>query len=154
MKRIQHLLLNACAYTVALLTVLYIFAELTDVKYGISFGRFILVFAFGAVIAVASLILNSKSISKPMGIVIHYAVLLLAFIILFVVIGNISTGGKIFAAIIIFSFFYALVFISLALINRAVKTADKKFDKKHPKKPAKTPAPYKSLYGKNDNGRS
>ena len=154
MKRIQHLLLTACAYTVVLLAVLYVFAELTDVKSGISFARFALVFAFGVTIALASSLLNAQSISRHLGIVIHYSVLLLAFIVLFVVIGSISTGGKIFAAIVIFTFFYALVFLLSSLINRAVSSADKRLDKKHPKKSKPTPAPYRSIYGKNDNGRS
>ena len=154
MKRIQQLLLNACAYTVALLLVLYVFAALSDVSSGISFGRFALVFTFGAAIALASVILKSQSVSRPIGVIIHYSLLLLAFIVLFVVIGGISNGGKIFAAIVVFTFFYALVFALAVLVNRSVKVADKRLDKKHPQKQKKAPAPYKSIYGKNDNGHS
>ena len=148
MKRIQGLLLNACGYSVAILAVLYLFGAIAGVgDNGISFSRFVLVLAFGGVISIAARILSSKNIKKPVGIIIHYSVLLLTFLVLFVVIGNISTGGSTFTAIVVFTFFYAIIFGLVALINHAVKSADKKFDKKHPVKKKKK-SPYKPIYGK------
>ena len=111
MKRLQGLLLHACGYTVAIMTVLYTVAAIADVGDSyLSFSRFALVFLFGEIIALASMILKNENIKKPVGIIIHYSVLLIAFLVLFVLIGKISSSsGRTFTAIIIFTFFFSIL---------------------------------------------
>ena len=151
MKKIENLLLHSTAYTVLILLIFYIFGAASDFTDAyISFPTFLTILGFGAIISVAGMIFSIKKIHLALRALIHYIVLLVAFCVIFITTGNISSGGQgaIFISVAIFTVFYFTIFaISLAVIS-AVRKADENIDKKikaELKKEAKT-AKYKSLY--------
>ncbi len=157
MKKIEEHLLKCTGYTIIILFLFYLFAAMGDFTYAaITFPTFVTIFAFGAVISVAEIILKLESLKKWLRVLIHYAALLLAFIVVFVITGNLKDGGTglIFSALIIFSFFYALIFAIVYFIRKAISkaadknTAKKPSGKRTDKKPS--PAPYRSRFGGND----
>ena len=153
MKKIQSLLLNATAYTVLILALFYLFAAVTGyTQGGIGFPMYALILGFGLVISLASLIFKAEKLSRPVQFIAHYAVLFVAFLLIFVISGNIKGQGEsvIFSSILIFTFFYAIVSAVVYLCRRAISRADKKVDEKMAKKsPAqKKKAPYKPIYTK------
>ena len=156
MKKFEEHLLKCTGYTVIILFLFYLFAATGDFTHAaITFPTFVTIFAFGAVISAAEIVLNLKSLKQWLRIVIHYAALLLAFIVVFVITGNLKDGGTglIFSSIIIFTFFYALIFAIVYFIRKALRKAEGKTAKKktNTKKTAKKPnAPYTSRFGGND----
>lgn len=152
MKKLHNLLLTACTYTVIVLTLFYLFAAATDfADAGIELPMFAMIFGFCALISVAGLILEIEKIKKPLRILIHYVTLFVAFLVIFVISGNISKKGPaaVFSAVVIFTFLYAVIFLICAFAKRALGAADKRIDKRIAKneKNKKPKAPYKSLYG-------
>lgn len=157
MKKFEEHLLKCTGYTVIILLLFYLFAATGDFTHAaITFPTFVTIFAFGAVISVAEIILKLESLKKWLRVLIHYAALLLAFIVVFVITGNLRDGGTglIFSALIIFTFFYALIFAIVYFVRKAIgkaeskRRANKPVSKKTQKKPA--PAPYRSRFGGND----
>ena len=156
MKKIENLLLQAAGYTVIILCLFFLFTATSDfTEAAITFSRFATILAFGIVISVAGSILKIESIKKWIRILIHYSVLLVAFIVVFVITGNLTSGGTsmIFSALVIFSFFYALVAALVFCFGKFVKTTDKKVNAKlaNNRKPAKKKEIYTPRFGKNGN---
>ncbi len=148
MKRLENLLLKACAFTVLIVLLFFLFTLATDfTEAAITIGTFMIILAFGIIVAVANLVLDIKPLKFIYRLLIHYAVLLIAFIIIFVINGKVSTGGAaaVFSAVVIFTLLYAVFFIIAHFIKRSISSADKRLDKKHPKKVVKKKE-YKSLY--------
>lgn len=118
MKHIGDFFRNACAYTVVFLTFFY-FVSLSDrVSNGaISFGRFGLVLAFGAIISAAGFLFKLK-INKVYTVIIHYSVILVSFILLFVTTKVLSSNSSsTFVAIIAFSILYVLLFVIIYFVK-------------------------------------
>ena len=133
MKKIESILLRATGFTVAILFLFYLFAIATSfIDPLISFPTFMLILAFGFIISLSTLIFEIKSLKPIFRILIHYAVLLIAFCAVFVNSGNLSAGGDaaIFTAIAIFTVLYAVIFALTYLVLRSVKAADTKLDAK------------------------
>ena len=150
MKRLEKLFLKACAYAVLIVTLFFLFTLATSfTEAAIKIGTFMLILLFGLIIAAADLIFSIEKINKALRLLIHYAALLVTFIVIFVLSGNITAGGggAVISAIFIFTVLYAVLFTVIFLVKRAVGTADKGLDKRMPKQAEKKPA-YKSLYGK------
>ncbi len=144
MKKLENILLKACGYTILILVLFYLFAAFNNFgESEIGFSTFALIFAFGILISLTTLILGFKKPSLPFRILIHYGSLLLAFFAVFVAGGKISADSpsKIFSAVIIFTVLYALIFGIVYLVRRLVKSADNKIDKKQ-----KPKSEYKSIY--------
>ena len=153
MKKIQSLLLNASAYTVLILALFYLFAAVTGyTQGGIGFPMYALILGFGLVISLAGLIFETDKLSRAVKFILHYAVLFVAFLLIFVISGNIKGQGEsvIFSSILIFTFFYAIVSVIVYLIRRAISSADKKVSDKLAKKAPtqKKKTPYKPIYTK------
>lgn len=148
MKRFENLILKACAYTVLIVVLFFLFTLATDfTEAAIKIGTFMLIFLFGSIISAANLILELVPSKRVYKVMIHYFTLLVAFTFIFIVSGRIVAAGvsAIFVAVVLFTFFYAIIFLIASLIKKSVTAADKKFDKKHPKKTV-TKKEYKSLY--------
>ncbi len=131
MKKIEGILLRACGFAVAILILLYLFAVATSfIGPAIGFPMFLIILAFGLIISVANLIFSVKSIKLPFRVAIHFAVLLVAFCIIFVYSGNLTAGGDaaVFTAISIFIFLYALIFTLTYFIKRAISAADSRLE--------------------------
>ncbi len=143
MKQIERFIKTACMYTVAILFFFYVFAVSSGFdQTAIGFGRFALILLFGAIIALAEYIFLIK-ISRVYTVLLHYCILLFAFIIVFIASGVLGTAGaKIFVSAIIFTVLYALAFVAVYFGKRGIAKLDAKLDKKLPasKKPQSTKA--------------
>lgn len=147
MKKIEGILLRACGFTVAILVIFYLFAVATSfVNPEIGFPTFLLILFFGFVISLSTLIFEIKALKYPFRILIHYAVLLIAFCVIFVNSGNLSAGGDaaIFTAVAIFTVLYALIFALTYLVLRAVRATDRRLETATRKKDAKNSKKEKS----------
>ena len=153
MKKLQSTLLAGSAYTVFILIVFYLFAIIGQLTLpAITFPTFLLILVFGMIISFAENIFYIKGLKIPFKIMIHYSLLLIAFCSVFVFSGNLKSEGPaaIFTSIVIFSFLYALIFVSARFIRKGIRSLDKKIEKRaltKAKEEKKTE--YKSLY-KND----
>ena len=154
MKRLENLLLKACGFTIAILTLFYLFPSLSKAQdEAISFSTFALIFGFGFVISVATMIFDIKSINLAIRLLIHYFSLMLAFCVVFISTGNISadSSAKVFTAVIMFTIFYAFFFALAYGIKKLVNHIDNKVDSRTnrnngTKSKAERKSEYKSLY--------
>ena len=149
MKKIENLLLKACGYTILILILFYAVAFTGFTTPAIQLPTFLLILVFGIVISAAGMILYVNSLKPILRVLIHYAVMLVSFFIVFILGGKLHTGGSstIFAAIILFTFLYALIFAIVYFIRRAVISADKAIDKKSAaQSKRKKKKPYTPLY--------
>ena len=154
MKRLEKTLLAGCGYTVLILTLFYAFAAISEfTSAAITLPRYLLIVSFGFIIALAELMYKSLNLKNWLRGLIHYGVLLTAFIAIFIVSGNIKSGraSAVFAAIVIFTMLYFAFWGVIHLIKKTVKVADERLDTRAPKiketKPAKE---YKPLYSKEE----
>lgn len=136
MKKLESILLSGCAYAVAIIALFFGFAaisKITEARIGVS--QFFLILLFGQIISVAGYILKNASWHFLIRYALHYLTLFLAFCFIFIVNGNIksSGGSAIFSAIIIFTFFYALVFFFIYILRKSFTAVEKKL----PKQPSK-----------------
>ncbi len=153
MKKIENLLLKAAGYTVIILGIFYLFAFTGDfTEAAITFPTFLTILLFGIVIALAGLILQLDSMKRWLRILIHYAVLLVAFTVIFIITGNLASGGTgtVFSALVIFTFLYGIIYAAVYFIGKAIRLADRKVDcKLNGKKKADNAKPvYKPRFGK------
>lgn len=154
MKTLENLLLKACGYTVTILFLFYLsgaLSTLTDPY--IDFKTFSVILLFGALISLSELIFRIEKISAILKVLIHYSVLFCAFTVIFISSGNIAKRGPaaIFSALIIFTFFYAIIFTSGYFLRKYVRKADAKIDKKAlAKLEAAKNKNYKKLYKNED----
>ena len=152
MKKIESILLRGCGFTILILTLFYLFGVATSfVDPAIAFPTFLLILMFGFIISLSNMIFEVKALKLPFKILIHYAVLLVAFCAVFVYSGNLSAGGDaaIFTAVAIFTFLYALVFAISYFAARIVRAADKTLDsgnKPQKNKDAEKPSTYQPRY--------
>ena len=133
MKKLESLLFHTTAYTVLILLMFYIFGVASDFTDAyISFPTFMTILGFGALISLASMIFSIKKIHMALRTLIHFVVLLIAFCVIFISAGNISSGGQgaIFIAIAIFTVFYLSIFAISFIIISTVRKADANIDKK------------------------
>ena len=136
MKRIESILLAGCAYTVAIVALFFCFAAISSfTEARIGFGQFFTILLFGQIISVAGYILKNAKWNLFLRYALHYSVLFLAFIIIFVINGNVNSSGAaaIFSAIMIFTFFYAIILLLAFAIKKSVLSVEKKLPQKSPK---------------------
>lgn len=152
MKKIENLLLKACGYSLIILTLFFAVAALGNfTSAAIDFPTFLLIFVFGIIISTASMILYVQALKPIFRVMIHYAILLISFSVIFILAGKLGNGGAsvIFSAIVIFTFLYAVIFAVTYLIRRAIKSADKALDKKNSSSSkGNKNKPYTPLYKK------
>ena len=132
MKRFDKMLLCGSSYTVLILTIFYIFAAIAGFDdTSISVGRFFIILAFGMIIALAELICSILTVKRIFKYLIHYFLLLIAFIVVFMVGEFITVNGpaSVFVGIVIYTLFYFLILGIVYLVRRAVNVADTKLDK-------------------------
>ena len=154
MKRLERTLLAGCGYTVLILTLFYAFAAVSKfTSAAITFPTYLLITGFGFIISFAELMYNSLQLKNWIRGLIHYGVLLTAFIAIFIISGNIKSGraSAIFAAIILFTMLYFAFWGVIHLVKKTVTVADERIDAKAPKiKEAKPTKEYKPLYGREE----
>lgn len=121
MKLLEKFFYHACAYTVAISVLFFIFAAFTDLEsISISIGRYFLIVAFGFFISGAEFIFSTK-LHTLIKYAIHFVSLFIAFFFIFIGIGTASNGFGapfVFSAIIIFSIIYFIIFLCIFLAKR------------------------------------
>ena len=156
MKKIQSLLLQGAAYTVFILALFYLFASSTGyVNAAITFPTYALILCFGMIVSFVGLVFKSESLKLPIKFAIHFATLFLAFLIIFVISGNIKAqdDSVIFSSVVIFAFFYIISCTMVYAAKKATAAVGKKLDAKLKKKEAekqKKKGTYKPIYAKED----
>ena len=133
MKKVESILLAGCAYAVAIMALFFGFAAIsntTEVRIGI--GQFFLILLFGQIISSAGYFLKNAEWHYLLRYTLHYITLFVAFCFIFIINGNIKANGgsAIFSAIVIFTFFYALVFLLVYLVKKSFGAVEKKLPKK------------------------
>lgn len=154
MKRLERTLLAGCGYTVLILTLFYAFAAVSKfTSAAITFPTYLLIAGFGFIISFAELMYNSLQLKNWIRGLIHYGVLLTAFIAIFIISGNIKSGraSAIFAAIILFTMLYFAFWGVTSLIKKTVNYADDRLGSRAPKIKAEKPKnEYKPLYSSDE----
>ena len=130
MRIFKKFVLNACLYTILILTVFCLFAVVSDMSdWIISISKYFTILAFGATISASTLVFETK-ISAIFKYLINYGVLLTAFCVIFLSSdsGSGNYVARAFASIVIFTLLYSLVllfrylFISLWTKKARAKT--------------------------------
>lgn len=148
MRKIEKIFMKASLYTVLMLAFFYIFALITKFTAAyIDFGIFAVILLFGIIISITDLIFDSPKIKRGIQVLTHYFVLLIAFCVIFIIIGKISlkSPSAVFAAIVLFTLLYGIMFGVVYAIKRLINKGDDYIDSKSSKKTAKK-STYKSLY--------
>ncbi len=142
MRNIEKILFHGSAYTLLLLTIYYVFSSFNTPSPTVSLTRFLLIALFGFIIAAAEFVYSMTELKKWLRYLIHYAILLVAFCVIFLTGGFIENRGPatIFALIIIFTAFYFAILGLALLIRRSVKRADDKLDRTVEKREQKAKA--------------
>lgn len=154
MRRINKIFLTGCGYTVLILTLFYAFAAVSQfVSQAIAPGQFALILSFGFIISLAEFMYEELKLRRLYKCVIHYLLLLVAFCVIFIVSGNISSQrpAAVFVAIFIYTLLYFLVWTLVHYFRKAINYADDKLDARAANKPCtkdkKDKEIYKPLYG-------
>ena len=125
------MLYSGAGYTILIMTFFYIFALSANLEStAIGVGKFFLILAFGMITAIAELIYELLSLRKVFKCLIHYAILLAAFCIIFIAgdFFNITGPASVFVAITVFTLIYAVCVGIVYLVRRGVAGADKAID--------------------------
>lgn len=133
MKRLERFCLRGCAYTVLLLSIFYLFAALSGtVGQFMPTGRFFLIMLFGFIISLAELIYEKINLKFFLRGLIHYAILLCCFFIVFVISGNlqIKGAGTVFAAFFLFTALYFAIYAIVHFSGKGIRKLDDKLDKR------------------------
>ena len=118
MKHIANFFRSTCTYTVVFLTFFYLISLSDAVTNGaISFGRFGLILAFSAIISALGFLFKLK-INRVYIVIMHYSVLLISFILIFVSTKILSSNSASeFVAIIAFSILYAITSLAVYFLG-------------------------------------
>lgn len=150
MRRIHKLFLVGCGYTVLILSLFYAFAAISEfTSTAIAPGQFALILVSGLVIALAELMYEELKVKKAIKCIIHYAVLMIAFCLIFIISGKISAQkpAAVFIAIMLYTLLYFTIWTIVHFSRKAIDRADDKLDARSKVKNEKTKKGYKSLYG-------
>ena len=101
MRKLEKILLKSCSYTILILALFYTFAVVSKFTSAyIDFGTFAVIYLFGLIISLTDLVLSVERLRLVFRLLIHYAVLLTSFCIVFVVMGKISlkSAGAVFSS--------------------------------------------------------
>lgn len=124
MHRVFRLIETGALYTVLITSLFMLFSALSGLSSpAITAGRFFIILGFGMLLSVAGLLFEVKNLPYFVKLILHYAVALVAFILLFVVIGNLAARGvaTVFAVSVFFTALYFLVFFLVRLVRRLLE---------------------------------
>ena len=134
MRKFEKLILTGCGYTVLILTIFYTIIALTRgfKTPAISSSLFALILTSGFAITGAELMYNTLKLNKALRCIVHYLVLLVVFLLIFIVYGKMITGNSsnIFVAIVVYTLLYFPMWFITHLIKKTISFADDKIEKK------------------------
>lgn len=113
MKIFKKFFLNACMYSVLILTLFYAFAAVSEMSEAVmTVDKYFTILGFGAVISASVLIFDTK-INFFLKYAINYAVLLTAFSVIFLTSSGSSENAvaRVFVAVVLFTIIYALALL-------------------------------------------
>lgn len=131
MKKIEKALFHGTAYSLLILALYYFFAAVTGNESTVQVNKFLLICLFGFITSTAEFIFSFRRFGNITKKFIHFAILLIAFCVIFISGGFIKNNGPatIFAVIIVFSLFYFAILLISVLLKRFLNKADKALDK-------------------------
>ncbi len=146
-SNIAKFLYRGTAYTAAISIVFFLFAKALSLsELQLSFTRYLTILAFGMIVSAAEFIFILDKIPKALQYFIHYFVLAITFFIVFLTIRN--SGGEfefsastIFASLVIFTCFYAIIFGAVLITKKILANQKNKKDASKKKMPS-----YKSRF--------
>lgn len=119
MRAIKNVLTKGCIYTVAIMTVFYLFVLISDFQEkSMGIDKYFIILGFGFLISISNLVFDFK-IPAVVKYLINYTVLVTGFCIIFIS----STSGsdnkfiRFFVAIVIFSLVYGLCLALRSLLK-------------------------------------
>ena len=133
MKHLRSIFLGGCVFTTVITLLFSVVAFIINRAEGI-YGRvslpvsqFLLILLFSFVIASANHVFFLRRLHTALRLLIHYAALLVSFIFIFVVAGNLHITGpaSVFISIFVFTVLYAILMAIVISLLRAVGYLDK-----------------------------
>ncbi|MBQ2876643.1 MAG: DUF3021 family protein [Clostridia bacterium] len=145
MKKIKDLLLLACAYTVLISTLFFLFVSVdTAVAFKMTFSSFSIIFGMSCLIAAAKLIFEIESFPYYVRLIIHFITLLALMLVLLWFTGYLikKKATDYFIIIAAYTFIYAVISLISFGIRKLIASISKK---NAPRATAK--APHNSAKG-------
>ncbi len=141
MKRLEKLLYHTCTFTVLISLLFLIITMIGTGAKDLSIGatQYFIILLFSLIIAITNMIFEIKALKLYVKLPIHFAVLFLAFFIIFAN-GNafvVDSAADFMVVFLVFLFLYALFAGVAFLVIRGVKKLDKKLPETKTKEPAK-----------------
>lgn len=149
MRRIHKIFLSGCGYAILILSLFYAFAATFKfISPEIAPKQFYLILTFALVIAIAEFMYEQLKVKTVYKCLIHYGVLFIAFLVIFVILGNISTqkASVIFIALIIYTFLYFVIWTIVHFVRKAINRMDDKLEAKTKSAKKTEKKNYKSVY--------
>ena len=129
MKQTEKFISHTCIYTVFISIAFYIFSSMVNQKgLSMTFGRFFTIFAFSMVMASMEYVFTIAKINKALQYAIHYLTLCAAFNVVFFTIRKANSdfvfgASTVFAAVVLFTFGYVLVVLTMCLLKKLLLKA-------------------------------
>lgn len=143
---VRKILVSSCVICTLISVFFYLVAAIVNgedetlLDPAINLRQFLLILLFSLLVALANRLLSVQKLHLVLRILIHYATLLAAFLVVFVAAGKLKISGaaSLFLAIMIFTVLYALFFIAGYFLLRLLGAI--------PKKKKDEPATYSSRF--------
>ena len=140
MKRLEKLLYHTCTLSVLISLLILIGNIIAGVKSpSIAASRYFVILLFSLIISITNMIFEIKSLKAHIKFPVHFAVLFLAFYVVFANGGafKVDSAKDFMVVFIAFAFFYALVACIALLVMKSIKKIDKALPEKKKKEPEK-----------------
>ena len=116
---IRKTLTSSCVVCTVISVVFYFIAAIVNEveelfnETAVTFRQFLLILLFSVLVALANRLLTVKRLHVALRILIHYATLLAAFLVVFIRAGKLKISGpaSVFLAVMIFSVLYLVFFL-------------------------------------------
>ncbi len=140
MKRLEKLLYHTCTLSVLISLLILIGNIIAGVKSpSIAASRYFVILLFSLIISITNMIFEIKSLKAYIKFPVHFAVLFLAFYVVFANGGafKVDSAKDFMVVFIAFAFFYALITCIALLVMKSIKKIDKALPEKKKKEPEK-----------------
>ena len=123
--KLEKLLLRSTALSVVITSVFFIFAKIgtPNITPAIEIGKYFLILLFSLVIIGATILFSVKKLNKILALLIHYAVSLVAFLLIFVSFED-SRPMRTMIMIVFFTVLYSATFVASIGIKKALQKLD------------------------------
>ena len=138
---IRKILVSTCVVATLISVFFYFLAAIVNKveslmdETAITFRQFLLILLFSLLVALANRLLAYPKLHIALRILIHYATLLAAFLIVFVAAGKLKISGaaSLFLSIMIFSVLYAVFFVAGYFLLRLFGALPNKKNEEEPR---------------------